>query len=1295
MDFKYTKKELGNTSKTKLEEVKGIIIYSEPNYFDMEATDIYNELVKINKEKKDVGYHYLIADDSENVISLIPKEYKAINVKGKPTYISRGIFNEKPEDSSISVYLCVNNKTDYEKLEVKFIKFLVSLLKEYKLNAKDVWRGFDLGKESYSPFHILNNDIFEKYIEELEKFIPSEENNGGIIEGIPQSEEEEKLVEEAVKRMAAPASEDDIHITSPFKTFADKENLSVNEYVRKIYDENKADPAKYASKFQTWDKGIGDAKENSSQTGDLQSRETPYKNLLQFKITENAPVGLDHCEKPVDQLDAIETSQETLVEPIYPDLITPPGGDIHIADGFSETKVQSDSNTPLTGEEFEKRQKTFDIKKFENMKKETKGRPVNVEDPFPVDEQIKKLEEHNPKVKVDKVTFDLKDTNHPNSEIGNAIAKNYAMAYDMVTEVAKRTEQRLVKLENNLATVMRNLFRMSSRININCVYYGGQSIYGKYRCIRCLHDDRINDGDVVTIDQCMNCTRYEPILGQVYAILDETGSNIVQVMDDLQMSYMNLSDYKDLNSIDGYHKEPDIAKVNQHPAEQPKPFIEGQWKDSKKEMEEKEKKAKEEEKESAPSDNKDGEKPPEPPKAQGEVKPEENNDKDKDKDKDKKEDKIANGFKMNWNPVSLETQKPNINEYSIEKLKADKKAINSKTQGVDRTIFEDTRKEAVEYETLEFDVKDYEFPDFGEKGVEGSSGGGAFGAGAMEVRQKIVDYAMAAVKLCKDGKAWYSQPKRNAHGPGYENGTQYWDCSSLVRDAYKEAGLGIIGQLTYDQFDNCKNAAGGHLFPITEMDAAIPGDIVFFNDGYPENLSTEKLQSVPNGGVRHVAIYTGNSMIAHACSPKWGIVHTDINWDKGSFCFARPKVLIELDKTASAGSSSQAWSREYHGISDELWNAAKVADSNAEGFIKNMKKYGYRDALVNTCQAKKFDPYFLAALCSIESSGDPTCNGGAFKGILQSSNGTITSSLDGIKYNFEVGIKDLNEKMGVLKSNGWVENNAHLLASAHNSGPYGTVNALGHGNQSKPGAKIPMCGKVVDLASCKIPEVADLLAQYVRSYQRSWSAEEKRTYATKVLRAYNYLYSKNALNLPKTESLNSSNTNSNNNSSSSSSSAGMPNIQKKQIKYNKSKRTSHIKYIVVHDTQNKGGTAQNHFDYFNGANRGSSADYFVDSSNIIEISNPNTFYTWHCGDGHGRFGITNQNSVAVEMCLEKDGSISSKTKENTISLIKFLMGKYKISKDKVVRHYDASRKTCPKEMSSNSWKDWNDFKSKL
>lgn len=1271
MSYKYKQRDLPNISKSKLEKITGITLFSNYEFFNKDEHQIYKQLLAYNQENKDFGFHYLIDDDSDTIYQLISNDYQAKNIKGKPTYISRGVFKEKPEESTLSVYIAVSEKNDYEKLEKKLIKFIVSLLKEHHLTAKDVWRGFDLGKETYSPYHLFQKEVFEKFIKELEKFVPPVDNSGGETEGIPQDAEEVKDEKKEEEENHYP-DESKITIESPFKELAEKEKVSVSEYVYKIYKENQ-DPAKYAAKFQVWDKGVGVAQENTSVSGDLQSRETPYKNLLQYKITENAPLNLDHCEKPVDQLDAIETSQKTMVEPIYPDLISPPGGDIHIADGFSETKVQSSSNTPLTAEEFEKRQKTFDLEKFSNMKKETKGRPVNTEDPFPVDDQIEKLEQHVPKVKVDKVTFNLKDTNHPNSEIGNALAKNAAMCYDMVTEVAKRTEQRLVKLENNLSTVMRNLFRLSSRININCVYYGGQSVYGKYRCIRCLHDDRINDGDVVTIDQCMNCTRYEPVLGQVYAILDETGSNIVQVMDDLQMSYMGLGDYKDLNSIDKYHQSLGNAKVNQHPSEKPKTFIEDKWKDSKKELEEKEKQMNKEEQESKPAD---GSEAPKNDNAEKE-------NKEKDDKKEEKKETPVNGFKMDWNPTPLETQKPNINKYDAEKLKIDKKAIKSNVQKIDRDIFIDTREKAVEYEKLEFDIKDYEFPDFGENNNGGA--GGQFGMGAAEVRNKIVSYAMAAVELCKNKKAWYSQPQRNSHGPGYENGMQYWDCSSLVRDAYKEAGLGIIGQLTYDQFDNCKNSAGGMLFPITEQANALPGDIVFFNDAYPEDLSTEKLQSVPNNGVRHVAIYTGDGMIAHACSPKWGIVHTTINWDKGSFCFGRPKVLIELDKSAGSGDISTAWSREAQGISDELWNAAKVADSNVQGFISNMKKYGYRDALVKISQEKKFDPYFIASIISIETSGDPMCGGG-YPGIMQSSSGFQSSTIEGISENIRRGCDDLRQKANDLKRYGWVETNPHVLATAHNCGQWGTLDALGHTHETRRSVPIPMLGKVVDMSSCKIPEVADMITQYVKKFQRGWSSEEKRTYATKVLRAYNKLYQQNVLNLPRP------NANGNGNIPLP---GGMPPIQRKQIRYNYGRRTSPIKYIVIHDTQNNGGTAQNHFDYFNNGKRGASADYFVDSSNIIEISDPNNYYTFHCGDGHGKYGISNQNSVGIELCLERNGSISSNTFNHGILLAKHLMQKYNVPKSNVVRHYDASRKDCPNNMKPNGWKAWNDFKSKL
>ena len=41
------------------------------------------------------------------------------------------------------------------------------------------------------------------------------------------------------------------------------------------------------------------------------------------------------------------------------------------------------------------------------------------------------------------------------------------------------------------------------------------------------------------------------------------------------------------------------------------------------------------------------------------------------------------------------------------------------------------------------------------------------------------------------------------------------------------------------------------------------------------------------------------------------------------------------------------------------------------------------------------------------------------------------------------------------------------------------------------------------------------------------------------------------------------------------------------------------------------------------------------------------------------------------------------------------MKKYNIPVERVVRHYDASRKNCPSSFSANNWDRWNKFKAKL
>lgn len=161
--------------------------------------------------------------------------------------------------------------------------------------------------------------------------------------------------------------------------------------------------------------------------------------------------------------------------------------------------------------------------------------PMN-EDPFPVDLKIEEFETHKPTVKVHRITTHVH-------------AKAAAKAALFVSDTA---EKRLVHLENNMATMMRYLFRLGARMHINCLYWGGTTPFEKYRCIRCMRDDRAQDGQLMQIDQCLTCTRFEPVYGQVYEVLNDLGSNVAQILDDNQMSYGNMEDYMDFTRTERY-----------------------------------------------------------------------------------------------------------------------------------------------------------------------------------------------------------------------------------------------------------------------------------------------------------------------------------------------------------------------------------------------------------------------------------------------------------------------------------------------------------------------------------------------------------------------------------------------------------------------------------------------------------------------------------------------------------------------------------------------------------------------
>lgn len=133
-----------------------------------------------------------------------------------------------------------------------------------------------------------------------------------------------------------------------------------------------------------------------------------------------------------------------------------------------------------------------------------------------------------------------------------------------------------------------------------------------------------------------------------------------------------------------------------------------------------------------------------------------------------------------------------------------------------------------------------------------------------------------------------------------------------------------------------------------------------------------------------------------------------------------------------------------------------------------------------------------------------------------------------------------------------------------------------------------------------------------------------------------------------------------------------------------------VEYIVIHDVGALGQALDNG-NYFQ-VERGASAHYFVDDAHIVQVIEDFNG-AWHVGDGNNAYGINNQNSIGIEMCLTPNWKVSAATQNNTVDLVRSLKAKYPNAK--IVRHYDASRKMCPRSMSANNWAEWNAFKVRL
>lgn len=73
------------------------------------------------------------------------------------------------------------------------------------------------------------------------------------------------------------------------------------------------------------------------------------------------------------------------------------------------------------------------------------------------------------------------------------------------------------------------------------------------------------------IDQCLCCTRFEPVDGQVYELLNDIGANVATILDDNQAGYTNMEDYITMSRVEKYNEEKPDAQIDMNSVESQDP----------------------------------------------------------------------------------------------------------------------------------------------------------------------------------------------------------------------------------------------------------------------------------------------------------------------------------------------------------------------------------------------------------------------------------------------------------------------------------------------------------------------------------------------------------------------------------------------------------------------------------------------------------------------------------------------------------------------------------------------------
>ena len=151
-------------------------------------------------------------------------------------------------------------------------------------------------------------------------------------------------------------------------------------------------------------------------------------------------------------------------------------------------------------------------------------------------------------------------------------------------------------------------------------------------------------------------------------------------------------------------------------------------------------------------------------------------------------------------------------------------------------------------------------------------------------------------------------------------------------------------------------------------------------------------------------------------------------------------------------------------------------------------------------------------------------------------------------------------------------------------------------------------------------------------------------------------------------------------------------------------REGPVRYLVIHYVGAAGGARANARYYGSTPGIGASAHYFVGHASegaVVYASVPEGDTAWHCGRRDGKYRhpeCRNANSIGIELCCHRaaDGTwyFDPETLAAGAELARYIMGRYGIPLDHVLRHYDVTGKVCPEPFVRDTGA-WAEFKNRL